>query len=136
MSKLYTEVTLEQRNVIWSDSFSCSAKRCCQVTSSAEFYCTKEHIQEPLNNLSPSYKKSWDPTVSMGAGRHYAKQHKLVKASVQFHYQCAHPLLMFLLLLGLLLTDFLTFYSIAGLLQRCLFIVSPCNMAHHGLTLS
>lgn len=75
------------------------------------------------------------PKNEHGARQHYrSRQHKSMKTSLPVPVStCStrlppppHLQLMCLLLLGLLLTDFLTFYSIAGLLQRLLFIVSAC----------
>lgn len=56
-------------------------------------------------------------------------KHKSVKTSFPLpaQHQRAHPLLTLLLPLGLQLTAFLTFYSIAGLLQRLFLRVSACT---------
>ena len=110
----------------------------------SKFYYN-DTLRNSLRNPSMSYQKSWDPSPptsewGMSVRVYYRiKQLEFVKTSfpgpVSMCSSRAHPLLTSLLFLGLLLTDLLTFYSIAGPLQRL--IHSFClYMAHHGLTTS
>lgn len=139
----------EERIMIWSGSVSCWAQRRSLVTSSTESsIIIMTYSGTPRGTHPWATRKAGTqahPRVSVDEYKS-ALQNKatwvcedlLSRPSIHVLIPCssrAHPLLMFLLFLGLLLTDLLTFYSIAGPLQRliqgfCLY------MAHHGLTTS
>lgn len=119
---------LEQRCVIWSSSFSCLAEMLSSYFKYWKFYCClRIHPGIPKQPITELQEKM-GPKNEHGARQHYrSRQHKSVKTSLPAPVSiCSIPRSCILLLLGLLLTGFLTFYSITGLLQRLLFIVSAC----------
>lgn len=119
---------LEQRCVIWSSSFSCLAEMLSSYFKYWKFYCClRIHPGIPKQPITELQEKM-GPKNEHGARQHYrSRQHKSVKTSLPAPVSiCSVPCSYILLLLGLLLTGFLTFYSITGLLQRLLFIVSAC----------
>lgn len=128
-------VTLEQRSGIRSDCFSRSAQWCCHVTSSPEFLYLKYQALERRNTPRNPWA-ACDPRVSMSAGHHT----KATQVGGNFPSNSTLSVLIpcscFCFSLGLFLTGLLTFYSIAGILQRGLLTVPACSMAHHGPTTS
>lgn len=73
-------VTWEQRSVIWSDPFSCSVQRCCQVTSNTEFYSLRNTPRNPWTTYHQVTRKAGTQEWIWVQGGITPRQQKLVKA--------------------------------------------------------